>query len=175
MAILEVGKKYPALRGRAEGVYFDIDDAGAKLFYNFGAPTKAEIESVQANQPFEIRFIELDGLIWVTSKCGTLNWSDAPYNPRTSLVSNGFARPEPGCGLALTLAMVDANSSKVKSLRLIGLPHDFSAELINHAIQLRDTKMLTTQYKASIARTMSRYSSDALAQVSPYRYRMKGE
>ena len=79
---IEVGKTFLPALGMGEGIKFGIDSGGATLMYMFDSPTRQEIRATKSGKRFEIRFITIDGIIWILSKCGNLNWVDAPYNPR---------------------------------------------------------------------------------------------
>ena len=172
MTQLEVGKPFPVMAGRGEGVIFNIDDAGAMLIYNFRRPTEKEIAAVKQDQPFEIRFLELDGIIWILSKCGSLEWTDAPYNPRTSQLGNlpSFGENQ---GLGLTLMMTDANTAIIKSLRMIGLGTKFSKALIEATANQRAMPMDDYEVAASINNTMNRYSTSQLCQMAQYYFKLK--
>lgn len=174
LSTMKVGQPYAPMQGRSEGCYFDIDTAGARLIYHYRSPTEKELAAVREGRPFEIRFCELGGLIWITSKCGALPWNDAPYNPRTSALPDGFEEITAGHGLALLLAMIDFNTSVVQSLRLIGLGEDFSRKLIGTAARLREQVMTVREYRASMQNTMARYSSDGLSKMATARYKQRG-
>ena len=83
-SVFEVGKPYLPALGLGEGVRFGIDGSGCFLMYEFNRPTDAEVSATKSGQPFEIKFVTVNGIIWILSKCGTLRWTDAPYNPRLS-------------------------------------------------------------------------------------------
>ncbi len=172
MTQLEVGKPFPVMAGRGEGVIFTIDDSGAMLIYNFRRPTEKEIAAVKQDQPFEIRFLELDGIIWILSKCGSLEWTDAPYNPRASSLSvlPSFGESQ---GLGLMLLMTDASTAIIKSLRMIGLGTKFSKALIETTAKLRATPMDDYEVAASINNTMNRYSTSQLCQMAQYYFKLK--
>lgn len=167
--ILEVGKPYAPLTGRGEGVLFDIDDGGAKLLICFCRPTAQEIAATQAGQPFQIRFLEMDGIIWILAKCGSLAWMDAPYNPRTSLYTR-LPNPDKGTGLALTLVMADARTTEIKSLRMIGLGEGFSAALVDTAERLRHTHADLREVNQNIRETMGKYSTDELVKMAQHSF-----
>lgn len=171
---LEVGTPYLPVAGRPEGAIFDIDSAGARLIYHFRRPTQQEISAVKAGQKFEIRFAELDGIIWVLSKCGSLNWTDAPYDPHLSLLTGDF--PEilgENEGLALTLMITDADTAEIKSLRMIGLGHRFSVSLLSRAKALRETPFSLERYQNSLRATMAKYTTKQLVDLSTDYFKLK--
>lgn len=174
MSILQIGQVYQPVAGRPEGVIFDIDDAGAKLIYHLSRPTAQELASVKAGQKFEIRFVELDGLLWILSKCGTMSWTDAPYDPHLSLTLTEIPALEPDKGLALTLMMTDADTAEIRHLRMIGLGHKFSAALLDRAAALRAQPFSLEAYQASLRGTMARYTTKQLVDLAGDYFKLKG-
>ena len=172
-SLFEVGKPYEPAIGMGEGVRFTLSSEGGLLLYVFDNPTSEEIDQMRSGKGFEIRFATINGIIWVTSKCGDLEWTDAPYNPR---LSGGLPAPdfEDGEGIALTLVMINAMDGVVKSVRLIGLGTSFSHYLVERSIELRDQPMTMVEANHSINQTMLRNSSRQLADIAPSqaRYRL---
>ena len=171
MISFEVGKPYLPALGLGEGVRFNIGPAGAVLLYGFDRPTPKEVASVGSGQSFEIRFITVDGIIWILSKCGALDWTDAPYNPRLSAgIPESIAD---GTGLGLTLIMYDSRNAVVKHVRYIGLGADFSRKLLAEANILRKIPQSMVEADASIQRTMLAFSTSKLAGMAPSWARFK--
>ena len=172
--VIEVGKPYEPIIGMGEGVRFDLSPSGGLLLYSFDRPATDEIDQMKSGKGFEIRFAELGGIIWITSKCGNLEWADAPYNPR---LSSGIPAPnlEDGQGIALTLVMVDARDGVVKSARLIGLGTKFSQCLLEKAVELRKQPMTMTEATGAINRIMMKYTSRQLSDMASgqARFRIK--
>ena len=155
-----------------EGVRFDLTYSGGMLMYLFNNPTAHEVEQMKSGKSFEIRFSEINGIIWVTSKCGDLAWTDAPYNPR---LSSGLPDPdfEDGNGIALSLVMIDVPSGIVKSARLIGLGTSFSHYLTEKALEIREQPMTIMDVNRSINSTMAMCSSEHLAKIAPSQARFE--
>ena len=172
MEVFEVGKVYKPAIGIGEGVRFDISSAGATLMYVFDAPSPDEVAQMRSGKRFEIRYTEINGILWITSKCGDLEWTDAPYNPR---LSSGLPDPDfnDGEGLALTLVMIDARDAVVKSVRLIGLGTRFSHYLTEKALELREQPMTATAANSSIVQTMMMFDSRQLADIAPSQARFR--
>ena len=104
--LLEVGKPYLPALGLGEGVRFNIGPDGAILIYCFDRPTPREVQAMGSGKDFEIRFVTVDGIMWILSKCGDLEWTDAPYNPRLSAGISSLAVIANGAGLGLTLVLM---------------------------------------------------------------------
>ena len=173
MDVFEVGKPYLPALGLGEGVRFSIGPDGASLIYGFDNPTPKEVEATKSGQAFEIRFVTLSGIIWVLSKCGTLSWTDAPYNPRLSGDFPDLASVIDGAGLGMTLMMLDSRDAVVKSARLIGLGTEFSRRLLEEAINVKRQPMTMTQAGLSIQRTMQSYPTSQLVKMAPTWARFK--
>ena len=173
MSWLQVGKPLPAMKWYPEGCLFDIDNSGALLVYNFDKPTKKEIAEVGANKEFEIRFVEINGLLWVLTKAGDLNWTDTPYNPRKSVVEWPLKIPS-NQGLLLTFIMTDASTSIVKSMRAIGLGHAFSESLISAASRLAASPMDESAARQTMRLVRLTYPTLALADMADFSCRLIG-
>lgn len=166
MLRIEVGKPYLPALGLGEGVRFDVRETGCELVYGFDAPAPKEVAAMKAGQQFEIRFAPLGGIIWVTSKCGSLEWTDAPYNPR---LSGGLPDPsviKDNSGLGLILLMLDSRDAVVKSGRFIGLGTEFSRVLLEEAARTRQQAMTARAGELSIAGTMAKYTTKQLAEMA---------
>lgn len=170
----EVGKPYTPALGLGEGVRFGINPDGAVLMYGFSNPTAEEVNATKSGQPFEIRFVTLNGIIWILSKCGDLAWTDAPYNPR--LDSSAPLDPASigdGEGLMLTLMMLNSDNAVVRSVRAIGLGTDFSRRLLTEVSKVRQQAMTLREASASIQRTMVTYPTNMLVQMTRTENRFK--
>lgn len=178
MESIKVGSVYKPAVGMGEGVKFTLSFDGALLLYAFDDPTPEEIAEMKAGKSFELRYAEIAGILWVTSKCGNLEWTDAPYNPRlsSSLPPSDF---EEGEGLALTLVMVDSRTAVVKALRVIGLETRFSHDLAETASWIKefgdpiDEPMTEHEAESLIRHTMATCSSEHLAKIAPSHARFR--
>lgn len=172
--ILQVGGKYPPLAGAKECVAITIGDNGITIVYNFNRPTEKEIAGMQANQPFEIRYVVLNDVLYILTKCGSNNWTDAPYTPH--LPSPGeLSRPtDETKGYALTLMMVDAVTNTIKSLRTIGLGHQFSCDLYDTIQELKKKPFDKGLYFTAVAMNNHVYSTNDLVKFTSQRWKLRG-
>lgn len=171
--VFKVGMPYIPALGLGEGARFSIGEDGAFLLYGFDRPTASEVAAVDSGQGFEIRFVTIGGIIWILTKCGSLNWTDSPYNPR---LSSEIPVPESitdGAGLSLMLVMLDSRDAIVKSVRLIGLGTDFSRRLLSEVQEVRKQTMTIMQASLSIQRTMASYPTSKLVKMAPTWARFK--
>ena len=161
----EVGKPYLPALGLGEGVRFDIG-ASATLLYCFDRPTPTEVEAMKSGKSFEIRFVTINGIIWILSKCGSLEWTDAPYNPHLSKDIPTPSSISDGSGLGLTLVMLDSRDAVAKSIRFIGLGTEFSRKILQEALTVRNEGVTMAQADMSIAMTMQQYSTSQLVKIA---------
>lgn len=169
MIKLEVGSVLQAMQGKNEGVYFEADGAGYSLIYNFMSPTEKEIEATKAGQPFEIRFLAIRSALWILSKCGTLNWTDAPFTPHLSRHAAELVRPQnEDEGTMLTLIMTDARDATIKSIRVIGLGHRFSVRLYDAIRELAELPFTPENYNLELALTRMHPTNELVSMARNY-------
>lgn len=162
----EAGQRIENFRNHAEGVHFDIDDSGATMLVFFQNPTTDEIEQFKSGKSFEIRFLELYGVIMITVKIGNLNWMDAPYSPHLSKNLEKFQIPNEGQGLGLTLILVDAVTGEIKHLRLLGLSERFTKRLFGVVMEEKIKEFNLSSYNNSINRIFSAYKTNQIVKLS---------
>lgn len=158
-----------------ECMKFDIDDNGATMLVFFDNPTQNEIDQFQEGENFEIRFTELDDVIMITVKIGSLNWMDAPYNINLSKNLTNITLPSEGEGLALTLIFVDARRGEIKSIRLIGLSTYFTTKLLKAALKQKANDFNKEKYDTTIHDVYTRYNTNTIAKMSNCYYRITGK
>lgn len=172
LSLIEVGKPFAPLVGMGEGVVFEASDEGYTLAYCFNRPTQKELGQMAAGVPFEIRFAVLDGVIWILSKCGSNEWTDAPYAPQLTK-SATIIHPVDGQGTALTLMMVDSPEGVVRTLRLIGLGSDFSRKLATAIGEVGAMPFDRAAYDRKLASTMSKYSTKDMVAMAQARWKLR--
>ena len=165
---LAIEEKTNILQKYPECCVFEADDAGLLLAFNYNAPTTTEIQSFKADAPFEIRFVRIDGILFILAKVGSMPWVDAPYAVQLSR-SASFPQLGENEGYALTLALIDRTTSTVKGLRLIGLANDLRSEILTHA----DDVLILSDYDRKISEIYRRYSTEQLVRFSTKRYKLK--
>lgn len=126
--IYEIGRRYSQFIG-ADGLFLSLDESGALLICRMRDPTPKERSAIKAGQPIQIGMCELAGLLVWTVGFGDLNTMDCTYTPHIVARPPELMPPEDGMGYALTVVLADAVTGEILSLRVLGLPHDFSAGL----------------------------------------------
>ena len=171
---LAVGQPYAPMQGRPEGAVFEVSASGLLLLYNFSRPTAEEIKSMQRDAPFEIRFVTLQNVLYVMSKCGTTPWGESPYNPNLSMDYDKLIKPEGTEGFALTLAMIDASTNIVKSLRLIGLGNKFSQDLHDEIKRVRDMPFNIRDYNKTVLSIQASRTTKSIVDLAQgHRWKLK--
>lgn len=161
----KIGQAVDIFKNHAEGVHFDITDDGATMLVFFQRPTSDEIEQFKSGKNFEIRFVELYGVIMITVKIGNLNWMDAPYTPHLSKNLSKFQLPNKGQGLGLTLFLVDAITGEIKHIRLLGLSERFTKRLFGVAMEHKAKLFNKTEYNNSLNRIFSTYQTNQIVKM----------
>lgn len=170
MTEFKVGSVMPEFQGKQEGTLFQMDDSGMMFVVFFDSPTDFEIKQFDQGARFEFRFLELGKILFPMFKLGGLNWMDAPFFPQKS--ECGFERITDGSGYALTVMLVDSKTAVLKSLRLIGLGHEFSKDFRSAAISLRDLPFDQQQAQSDLARITQTYPTSQLVKMSRKYYRL---
>lgn len=162
----EVGQVIDKFIGHQEGVLFDVSDEGADLIVFFKNPTKEEEEQFESGHRFEIRFVEIYGVIMMTFKIGNLNWMDAPYSPHLSKNLTKFTLPNENQGLGLTLIFIDAVTGEIKSMRLMGLSINFTKKLFGLLMEQKMKDFNVAEYSNSLNKIYSIYPTNKIVKMS---------
>jgi hypothetical protein len=166
MKIYKVGQVVPEFIGHNEETKFDVDDGGATMFVFFSNPTEKEKKQFESGARFEIRFVELHGVIIMTVKIGNLAWMDAPYTPHLTPNLTRLQIPNEGEGLALTIILVDTNTGKIEHIRLVGLAEGFSRKLIGTIMEHKMKDFDREEYLKTIQTIFRRYTTNQIVKLS---------
>ena len=166
MNAYKIGQLIDNFKRHQEGLQFDIFDDGSTMIVFFQNPTEDEIEQFKSGKNFEIRFLELYGVIMITVKIGNLNWMDAPYRPHLSQNLTKFQLPNENQGLGLTLVLIDAITGEVKHIRLLGLSERFTKKLFGIVMEQKINDFDVAEYGKSINKIYSVYSTNQIVKLS---------
>lgn len=173
MQDLKIGGKYPPLAHAGECVAIDVDGSGITIAYNFQSPTAKEVAAMAEGQPFEIRFVTIADIMYVLTKCGSLNWTDAPFNPHLATNANLPEITNDHDGYALTLIMVDADTNTIQSLRLIGLGNKISKAIRAEIEALKLKNFDADMYHRTIQLNNMMRSTTALAKMASHYWKIR--
>lgn len=166
MTKYEVGQVIDNFIGHQEGTLFDVSDEGANLIIFFKNPTKEETEQFKNGHRFEIRFVEIYGVIMMTFKIGNLNWMGAPYSPHLSKNLTKLTFPNENQGLGLTLIFVDAVTGEIKSMRLMGLSTNFTKKFFGLLMEQKIKDFNVEEYNNSLNKIYSIYPTNKIVKMS---------
>ena len=174
--VFSVGEPALIFANTPEAVHFICDDSGLGLIYNFNNPTEHEIEQVQTNKPFEIKFTTINNVMFIMTKCGDLPWTDSTCNPALCRVMSLQEPIEENIGYSLLFILIDAKTNIVKNIRTIGLGHEFSINFMKEFNRiLNDDSVLRTYNSVSdfaqansitINKIFNKYSTEDLVAKS---------
>ncbi len=159
------GQIVEGFKNHPEVPVFDLADGRAMLLAFFKYPSENEIHQFRSGKNFEIRFTEIGGVIMISVKVGTLKWMDMPYSPHLSENLTKFEAPGYG-GLALTLALADAVTGEIKSIRMLVLSEKFARRLLETAGAKKQEAFDMEAYKEAIAGINRRYTTKEIVGLS---------
>lgn len=159
---LAVGVPVPQFKNRPDGVILNFTDGGMMIMQFLNMPTEKEISSFKSGQALQLSYYFKEGMFFLLMKAGELNWADAPYNPYLPGEMPDIPEITQGSGIALTLMLIDSATGAPVSMRLIGLPHDFSKDLKRVFEKMKDNQMDPQMYDAKIQLLMRLYSTKQL-------------
>ena len=142
-------KNYP------EGVRFDITDEGASIITYFQRPSSSEINQFKTGK-IKLGYYTYKNVIMLLIKIGDLEWMDAPYSSHLSKNLTEIQEVKEGQGLATTIALVDALSGEIKTLRLVGANHRLTKGLLKAVGEQK--KMSFDNYDENITYLFRTYS-----------------
>lgn len=166
MTSYKVGQVIDNFKNREEGVIFDLADDCATLLVFFADPTQEEISQFKNESRFEIKSIEICGILIMTVKIGNLNWMDVPYSPHLSKNLTNLKAIGDSQGLALTIMLIDTVTGEIKHIRLIGLSNMFSKQLFDIIKKQKIKKFDTIEYNNVLNRIYSVYSTEQIVNMS---------
>lgn len=161
---LSVGEKTNILFAKPEGCFFEIDESGPIMFFNYVRPHKSEVDSFKPGSGAEFGFACVNSVLFILAKVGSMPWVDAPYNPHLS--SSTATTVEEGLGYLLTLVLIDKYSGIVRGIRAVGLDHDFSVALRNEIQNTKSVPFNRNDYERAINDVYRHYSTEDLVEMS---------
>lgn len=177
--LLEKGKLLSEFDGFGDGFLLDYnEDSGFNLYACLNKITSAELSQFENLSSFEIAFTEIEDCGFLCFKFGNLPWSDANFEPRlySYPLSYPIIDPTSSVGIALNVVVIDPHQQGIiKSIRLIGLGHDFSVKFIEWCINHYNTK--TSDFSAEIYdykrnAVYQRYSTRELVEKALFKWKM---
>ena len=160
MQVFSVGQKVCTPDG-SDNMVFDITESGALLIVKMNHPTANEKREFK-KPATSIKFVEVNGIIFILARFGTLNWMDAPYHRMFSFGEIHFSPLGPTEGLATTIMLVDSSDGTLVAQKLYGMDHDVSVRLID-AIEHQHPM---PNYDEVLQRTFAMYRTTDLVKMA---------
>ena len=163
-----IGNIYPEVIGCGDSVIMDLDDCGVSVNVLFNNLTDSEISQFNTGMPFEMRLIQMRGIIFGLFKFGNLNWMDAPYNVHLSRnLTKKMEMPADGTGLAATILLYDTATGKLCKTRMVGLSDKISREFIKMAEEQRKKPFNMKDHFANLKYIYASYPTNKLVKMAP--------
>ena len=153
---------YP--KAMQEGCMLLYDAGGPTLLVSLSAMDAKEAKKIQKGK-INFALFEKDGIMFLLVDIpGAIDWSDAPFH----IGLHKDDRPVPdgipeGKGLGLTVLGMDANTSMIKALRLVGLGTDISREMIRIISEQKSEKTNPVDHHNNINRIYREYNCEKMA------------
>lgn len=146
-----------------DGCVMEYNDVGGlTLMYFLKNPTPQECRAFEVSDAFKISFTSVLDIGFFCVKVGELEWSDCAFSPNIYDNTPAFEPVQFSQGYALNLILIDAEIGQIKSIRTIGLGHDFSCKFREWCIESRQKNISKERYQKVVNLTFSRYSTQEL-------------
>jgi len=171
-ALFKVGERYSQFAVSFDSIKFDISDSGAVLYVLMANPSEREVRQYRANNPFQIRFCVLDGVVFLLFRFGDLPWVDTPYHAGLSLNLSTPPDIAPGEGLALHVMLANSSNGELKALRLISLGEEFSKKLLAEAKRQFEEKVTKDSHDTLVSKLYKSYSTNDMLSMAINRWKL---
>lgn len=166
MTKLVVGEKFPSSTPASDGAYYEFDNSGHALKI-FAADLSAhEIKAIRKGRAI-FGVYEKDGILFLLSKFGDMDWMDAPYHAGLYDINR---RPEiveltENSRAFLQVFLVDTQDGKLKGMRGMTLGRMTTQKIYQIAERQLQAGISQSEYQSSVSRAMI-FSSDQMAQAA---------
>lgn len=160
MEVFSVGQRIPEWATGIDGCVMEYNNlTGLTLTYFLNSPNSSEVQAFDVSQNFKIIFTSIMDVGFFGLKVGELEWSDCAFSPNLYSFKPEFSLPEAGIGYALTLIFVDSATGEIKSMRLIGLGHEFSCQFRNWCLTSLQKNITAEHYRKVVGAVFARYTT----------------
>lgn len=163
MEYFYVGKKVPEWATGRDGCVMEYNDVGGlTLMYFLNCPIPQECHAFDTSEAFKISFTSVLDVGFFCVKVGKLDWSDCAFSPNIYDDAPVYEPVELGKGYALNLLLIDASNGEIKSIRTIGLGHQFSCKFREWCLESLKKDIRKEHYQKAVSLTFSRYTTAEL-------------
>lgn len=163
----KTGQIILGFKNHPECTQFDVSDNGAIMLIFLNEPTENEKKQFSEKKSFEIRFVEINNVIMISTKIGDFNWMDAPYNSHLSKNLTKF-KTSNNETFMLTLMLIDSSTGRIECIKLINLSDKFINELFTAANKQKKENFNLQDYDRNIKKIYNMYTSEQIANISHY-------
>lgn len=153
--------------------YFNFTCSGASLTIYTEQPSQRVITDFRRGDA-KFALYEQDGMLFFMSNFGANGWLDAPFHASLNPPELAGIPPEFIAGrhhLALAVSIQDAESSRGYGARLVTLPKEFSARLVEAAKAQLAKPISRSEYHRRINAAFAKLSASAMARNALVRCR----
>jgi hypothetical protein len=127
MQAIEVGKPFSGTNPIPESVIFEFEQSGGFLRVAWTSPSQFELKQF-ADGKIKLGLLEIDGIIFILVKFGSMSWMDAPYHVKFFPPYDLEDLTDSNKGYLINYVMLDAKTRIVKVLKLLEMPHEMSLQ-----------------------------------------------
>lgn len=140
MQAIEVGKPFPGTKPIHESVIFEFKQSGGFLRVAWTSPSQFELKQF-AEGKIKLGLVEIDGIIFILVKFGSMSWMDAPYHVKFFPPYDLEDLADSNKGYLINYVMLDAKNRIVKVLKLLKMPHEMSLQFKEFVTKQRETSI----------------------------------
>jgi hypothetical protein len=163
MQAIEVGKPFPGTKPIPESVIFEFEQSSGFLRVAWTSPSQFELKQF-ADGKIKLGFVEIDGIIFILVKFGSMSWMDAPYHvkffPPYELENLTYSNK----GYLINYVMLDAKTRIVKVLKLLEMPHEMSLHFRELVTKQRETSI--DEYDQRLFKIYKKHSTNDLVKIA---------
>lgn len=162
---IAVGEKHEEFISKNEGVRFNMEDSGATLTILFNKPNAQEIEDIK-NGSLQFGLFVKEGVIFILSKFGNLNWMDSPFHTALTPGLTTLQDLDEGMGYGCNIILADCSNGEIKVLRYVGLSTLFSKKLKEVIEEQFVDYFDIVEYDYKLKRIINAYTSKDMVKMS---------
>lgn len=169
-----VGESCIEAIGHPDEVYFDLDDGGISVEIYLYHVSEHELAQINSGAAFEMKLVQLRGIIFGLFKFGSLDWMDAPYNVHLSRNLTELETPGEGCGFSMNIRLYDTATGILLCNRLLSLSTEMSLKLIDMIEEQRKNPFNKREHDNMVKSVYAAYSIKKLVKMASCSYRLLG-
>lgn len=152
---------------------YNTDGFTAYVMYNGIYPE--EMRQFRDDQPIRFAFSEYKDIGFFCIRFGKMPWAEFPFTPKIYREFPDFGDLGKEEGYAFKVFLIESNTGTLKSMRILGLGHDFSMYIKSWAesqrnISIESQQQYVKKYERVVQECHEKYSVEQLVQMAKARY-----